>query len=96
MSVHTDPPVQNILRELTVEQIDAVDNPQTIQHKPGARYILEVESVAGRLINSAEIEAIRKTFEQWWSGDAPCLIFHRPVRVSVVFLPASLTEIVPL
>ncbi len=80
---------QNILTELSVEQIDACDNPQIVQRVRGAKYILEIERYDNRPISFEEIERTRETFDRWWESDAPFLIVHRPTRISVIVLPEA-------
>lgn len=79
---------QNILSELSVDQIDACDNPQIIQRVKGAKYILCADT-NGRPPPPGMIARINEIFMDWWDGDAPLLITHLPARVEVIILPEA-------
>ncbi len=82
-----DAPPQNILSTLSVEQIDACDNPQIIQRVKGARYILHIET-NGPLDEEAA-RRIKENFSEWWmaAGAAPPFLTRFPVRVECIILP---------
>ena len=75
---------RNILNELTVEQIDACDNPQIVQRVRGAKYILDLD---GELTPQGVVERIRRQLNEWWDTDEPFLVLRHRVRLSVIVLP---------
>ena len=75
---------QNTLTELSIEQIDACDNPQIIQRVKGARYILDLD---GELMPQGVVERIRRQLNEWWDTDEPFLVLRHRVRLSVIVLP---------
>ncbi len=77
---------QNILTELSIEQIDACDNPQIIQRVKGARYIIDLD---GENVMPSMLHGMNQSLEDWWATDEPFLLVRRPFHICVIMLPEA-------